>query len=312
MMFRPYISRELPGWGKLYLIFIGDYRRIWLWKNAPVKTIRGKLHGYLMELNLAHWSDRAVFFLGRWYSLDIQLLMSDLIRPTDTVIDIGANHGMFALTAAQLVGDKGKVICFEPNPKCLAVLDKAIATNGIKNIAVNRCGLSDQKGELTLSVPFINSGEGTFGKPAYDGGSTYQVQVDVKIGDDLLRHEKPALIKIDVEGFEYKVISGLVETIKKHHPVFVTEVVAQHLEACNTSVEELTDLMKGFGYTGFKLGLKKHGSRYDWELTDFNSQESPFDAVWLHAEVLKNYKAILQEHGVPLSFLDKSQPLENN
>ena len=60
--------------------------------------------------------------------------MNALIRPGDTVIDVGANRGMFALNASYLVGKNGRVICFEPNPNCLKVLRYEIESNDIDNI----------------------------------------------------------------------------------------------------------------------------------------------------------------------------------
>src|SRR4051812_38148301 len=104
LMVRPYVVRELPGWGKIYA-FVGDYRRDWLWSAAPIMTIRGKLHGHVMHLDLSKWSDRSAYFLGRWYDLAMQLLMSDLIKRGDVVLDVGANRGMFALAASHLLGD---------------------------------------------------------------------------------------------------------------------------------------------------------------------------------------------------------------
>src|SRR5262245_49548095 len=120
---RPYVRRELPGWGRVYAAMVGGYRRDWLWAAAKVRTIRGKRHGYAMRLDLSKWADRSAFFLGRWYDLNTQLLMSALLRPGDTVVDVGANRGMFALAASRLVGETGRVVCFEPNPNCFQILD---------------------------------------------------------------------------------------------------------------------------------------------------------------------------------------------
>src|SRR5262245_43203816 len=212
---RPYVIRELFGWGKAYAAFAGDYRRDWLWRNAPIKTIRGKLHGQIMHLDLSKWSDRSAYFLGRWYELGIQLLVSDVLKTGETVVDVGANRGMFAIIASRLVGDGGRILCFEPNPNCLKRLDQEVEANGISNIFVHRFALGDREENLVLSVPTVNSGEGTFGRSAYHLDATYQIRAQVKKGDQLLVHEKPSLIKVDVEGFECKVVGGLAQTITK-------------------------------------------------------------------------------------------------
>jgi FkbM family methyltransferase len=290
---RPYVVRELRGWGKVYA-FVGDYRRDWLWAKAPVKAMHEKLHGRLMHLDLSKWSDRSAYFLGRWYDLATQLLISDLIKPGDSVVDIGANRGMFAFVAAHLVGASGKVICFEPNPQCLRILDQEIAANQIVNVVLHRFGLGDRDEEMTLSVPVFNLGEGTFGKAAYGESSTYQVRSLVKTGDQVLADEKPALIKIDVEGFECKAIAGLARTISQYHPIILTEVVSRHLAACGSSVAELVGLMEGFGYRGFGLGLGKDGARYTWRLMRFEGQSHAPDVVWFHPTALRRHAAILK------------------
>jgi FkbM family methyltransferase len=283
---RPYVIRELPGWGKLHALAI-DYRRDWLWAGASSKTIRGKLHGYIMHLDLSKWSDRSTYFLGRWYDLQTQLLISDLIEPGDTVVDVGANRGNFALIASRLAGNSGRVICFEPNPNCLEVLDLEIASNQIANISINRVGLGDRDEVLTLSVPAFNSGEGSFGLSPYREDMTYQIRAHVKRGDQLLADERPSLMKIDVEGFECNVIAGLAETINRYHPIILTEVAPEHLTHCGASVAKLVALMEGLAYKGFKISLRKEYRHYYWQLTPLKAQNSAFDAVWLHSESIR-------------------------
>ena len=109
--------------------------------------------------------------------------------------------------------------------------------------------------------------------------------VPVRRGDDVIANENPSLIKIDVEGFETKVILGLFKTIERCSPVVITEVDAGLLEEARSSVEELKNAMESFGYKGFKLALKKIGLRYDWCLAEFDPRKGAFDAVWLNAGV---------------------------
>jgi FkbM family methyltransferase len=293
LVVRPYIFHELPGWGKIYSLFVGDFRRNWFWANGPVKVIRGKLNGYVMHLDLSQWADRVAYFLGRWVELEIQLFMASQLREGDTVIDVGANRGMFALYASRLVGPKGKVVCFEPNPNCWRVLDHEIATNRISNIVVHRCGLADQAGELTLSVPLINSGEGTFGPLAHESDAAYTVQAEIRRGDDLLRDETPVLIKIDVEGFEPKVVAGLAQTLERCHPLVMTEVISRHLARCGSTASELLALMEQLDYRGFRLGLKKRNGKYEWRLGEFDPGTSGFDVVWVHASALARFAPFL-------------------
>lgn len=282
LIVRPYVMREFLGWGKVYAALVGDYKRDWLWIGGPIKTIRGKLHGYIMHLDLSKWSDRSTYFLGRWSDLEMQLFVNDLIKQGDTVVDVGANRGGLSLLASRLVGDAGKVICFEPNPSCLKILDQEIASNQIKNILINRVGLGEREEELALTVPRFNSGEGTFGRSAYGEEETFQVKVKIKKGDDFLTGQHPLLIKIDVEGFECNVIAGLTNTINGHHPIIVTEIVPQHLAACGFSVADLVGLMRRNGYEGYKLGLRKKSGRYAWEVSCFDMEGGNCDAVWIH------------------------------
>jgi precorrin-6B methylase 2 len=72
-----------------------------------------------MELDLAAWSERSAYFLGRFYDLNLQMLMIQILKPGDRFVDIGANIGMLSILAARLVGPSGRVESFEPNPhKC--------------------------------------------------------------------------------------------------------------------------------------------------------------------------------------------------
>jgi FkbM family methyltransferase len=295
LIIRPYVVREFLGWGKIYAL-VGDYRRDWLWNAGPLKIARGKLHGYIMHLDLAKWSDRSTFFLGRWNNLEMQLLMRDLIKSGDTIVDIGANRGMFALVASSLLSDAGKVICFEPNPNCLKVLDHEIVSNQIKNISIYRVGLGEREEELTLSVPLFNSGEGTFGSSAYSNEITYQVKANIVRGDELLVDERPMLIKIDVEGFECSVIAGLANTIKRHHPVIITEIVPRQLTACGFSLGDLVRQMRHLGYEGHRLCLRKEHRRHTWGLIRFSMEDRDYDAVWIHSASNSDRIAVLNKH----------------
>jgi FkbM family methyltransferase len=242
-----------------------------------------------MHLNLAEWSDRSTYFLERWYDLETQLLMKAFIRAGDTVIDVGANRGMFALTASHLVGKNGQIICFEPNQNCLKTLRYEIESNQIDNIVVHQLALGSRDEEMTLSVPKYNSGQGTLANDFYARNATYPVRVQIRTGDDILKGKRPSFIKIDVEGFESSVLSGLSNTIRQHRPIIVTEISPGLLVASGSSFEKLATIMSDLNYRGYRIGSKKRKGQYDLYLSHLDDDGRFCDAVWLHSTAHKEH-----------------------
>ncbi len=292
----PYVRRELPGWGHLLNIAgAGGAKDDHRWVSAPAKTIKGKGHGYWMRLNLSNWSDRASYFLGRYYQIGIQLLLQDALRPGDRAIDVGANVGMVTLCAAALVTDTGKVESFEPNPECVADMKANLAMNGIEHVNVHNVGLSDTTGNMTLTLasssedPSQHSGAGTLAPIDASGGhrAFKSFEVPVLVGDDVIMQDtKPVnLIKIDVEGFEFHVLQGLTRTLETWHPLVVTEFLERHLLRAGTTKAEILDFMTGLGYEPFGVSVHRHFLEHRLHLIPFEkeAESSGFDDVlWLH------------------------------
>lgn len=281
---RPYISRELPGWGRVYGSLVGDFRADARWRGTGQRWMRGKLHGYDMLLDLGNWSNRSTFFLGRFYDLPTQLVLAAILREGDTFVDIGANEGMVSLLAARLVGRAGKVIAFEPNPRPRSVFQAAIDRNRIGNVDLRPVGLSDAASVLRLTVPKVNSGEGSFGRPDYDPASVDLVECRVDRGDAELRDALPRLLKIDVEGFELHALKGLEQTIARCHPAVVMEMVSRHLANAGSSISDVVSFMTERGYTAQSTGLEKRHGRQSLRLgeADFSGTVHG-DFLWTHA-----------------------------
>jgi FkbM family methyltransferase len=257
MLLRPYIRRELPGWGAIYNWLIGASERDTWWEKQPHRHIVGKLHGYQMSLRISGWSNRATYFLGRFYDLPTQLLLQEVLEPGDTMLDIGANEGMITLLAAKLVGGTGKVIAFEPNPVPLEILRDNISINKIKHVEIHGVGLSDAPGTLSLFVPEVNSGQGTF--TDLHGLDGHTVDCEVVVADEIVGGIPVTVVKIDVEGFEMRVLYGLMRMIHISRPVIVIEMVADHLMRDNVSPSDIVEFLTKQGYVGKRLGIARKG-----------------------------------------------------
>ena len=278
MLARPYIMAELPAWGRVYELAVGGYQKNDLWKDAGVYTVTDKRTGFQLSLDLSNWADRSTFFLGCWYDLAAQLFLEKYISEGDTVVDVGANRGMFSLCASGLVGKTGKVFAFEPNPEAMLVFQQQLSKNQIVNVSARNIGLGCEPGTLTLHVPAINSGEASFGNPGYADQKITEVPVDR--GDNQLGGEHVRLIKLDVEGFEVQALQGMEQTIRRCQPILLTEVVRGHLVRCGETPEHLYEMLTSWGYKPKKIDVARSGLKHELKFTDLNLGEAIYDAVW--------------------------------
>ncbi len=290
LTFRPFIHQEVWGWGKIYELFVGDYKRNWFWQDAKQRIIKGKLNSFLMELDLSQWSDRSAFFLGRWYSLPIQKLLEQVLKQGDEVVDIGANVGMFSLAARNIVGSESRIYSFEPNPEPRKKLNRNIEINQIKNIKVYPVGLGEIEEQLTLYVPYINSGEGSlsrFSDHEYEAEKCYEVKVEIKVGDDLLQAAAPRLVKIDVEGAEVGVLNGISKLIDRCRPLIIAEYEPKHMSRFGYTFDDILAIAQSHSYKVFKLSLTKFSGHYHLSIIPIIEKaqvEQPCDFLLGHAE----------------------------
>jgi len=287
----PLTRAEVPGWGQLTRMFgIMEPLGSQSWQHAPTREIRGKTHGFLMQLDLRDWAERMTYFLGRYYELPQQLLFQKVLQRGDRVVDIGGNIGMITLVAARAVGSTGVVETFEPNPECLKRLRETIARNQIDWVQLHPYGASDQPGTLELTVFDGHSGVGTFAAiGADDPAATHRMLLELVRADDVLaRDPRPIkLIKLDVEGFETKALNGLLETLKRHRSMVVVETVEAHLRRAGSSSDELFGLMHGLGYRAYALSSKREGMRHGLALTPVvkpSDLGTATDLLWTHPE----------------------------
>lgn len=275
---RPYIKRELPGWGHIYRNLVGSFEKDHIWRGERERWVRGKLHGYEMSVRIDGWSNRQTFFLERFYDLPTQLLLMRALRPGDTFVDAGANEGMMTLLGSRLVGDRGQVISFEPNPKPGGILKRNLRRNAIANVELHDCGLGEEPGEMPLFVPDINTGEGSFTAPESDTAGEY-VTCPIRVGDEVIGSRDPRLIKIDVEGFEGHVLKGLRGTLERAKPVLCMEMVGRHLARDGQTPAGLCEWLGALGYEGRKLGL---ANRRELAMEAMPSEWADGDYVFVH------------------------------
>ena len=169
----------------------------------------------------------------------------------NVVVDVGASIGAATL---QYSNWADKVVSFEPCDSSRHVLLQNIQQNNIKNVYVESVGLSDIYCISNLQIIGGNESMNFITENA----SARTVPVRLISFDDWVVDKAVIydFIKVDVEGLEMKVLLGMVNTIKRHQPVFQIEMKDKWLKRNNTSSEEIWDFFNNRGYKCFSSPTK--------------------------------------------------------
>ena len=171
------------------------------------------------------------------------------IQEGDLFIDIGANIGFYAILASKFVGRSGRAICFEPSPREFRRLLKNVELNKVTNLLPYNIALSDYVGESKFVIAESHTGLNFLS----NNSQKNCVLVPVCTGDSLLQYlkkETKKIIKIDVEGAEYFVISGMKNLLKTQNiEVVIVEITPEFLARFGHTKDMVYELMTECGFT---------------------------------------------------------------
>ncbi len=175
-------------------------------------------HGLMLCLNQDAGVGALLLRFGEYYEGEVTLF-ERLVTPGMVVVEAGANIGAHTLPLAKLVGDKGRVLAFEPQRAVFQILNANLAMNAIGNVHAYHEGLGAQAG--SLRVPVMDYAEvNNVGGVALgaEGGDV----VAIKPLDDY-NLERLDFLKIDVEGMEIDVLKGADKSIAAFRPILYVE-----------------------------------------------------------------------------------------
>lgn len=150
------------------------------------------------------------------YEPEVEELVSALLKPGMTFVDVGANEGFFSSFAARIVGKSGHVVAVEPQRRLQWLLEANLRINHAESFTLVPAAIGHAPGEGTLHLaPVLNHGSSGFLKLSRFW--THSETVEVITAEQLFARaeiDKADVVKIDVEGFEDGVVNSLAPLCK--------------------------------------------------------------------------------------------------
>ena len=198
--------------------------------------------GIFKGIQLSVFPEFHLHLIYRNIEPDFQKILKKNISEGDTVLDVGANIGYVSVALSKLVGDKGKVFSFEAIPHTSSEFIENISLNNCSNITLIQKALSNENKKVTFRIP--DKGINHFMASMVwhkKEDNTINVEVDSIILDEDkdLKNLSPSFVKIDVEGSEGMVISGMKELISREKPIIYIECSDKGRETVWNTLKDL-------------------------------------------------------------------------
>lgn len=195
-------------------------------------------HGLRMRLDVSERIQRD--YLAGLHDRRELGLVRRLLRDGGDFVDVGAHIGLYAVTAALALRDRGRVLAFEPNPAARAQLEWNLDLNDCVNATVLAAAASSAPGTALLHIPDTpNPSFSTLGEAGFPEGEPVPVELTTIDAEVERLGLAPALVKIDAEHHELPVLRGMQRTLE-HEPAILVEVGPETAEPIRELLEAWT------------------------------------------------------------------------
>lgn len=213
-------------------------------------------YNFFMTANLRNPEHERTYFYGEHDERYETRHIRKLVRKGDTCWDIGANVGFYTCLFASLVGNKGKVIAFEPASVTMNYLLRNTKMNDFTNVTLVKKAVGNRKESRNLYCSSALLAEGTASLlPTAD--ATYSEMVEVDTIDSIC-HDLPVpdFVKIDVEGCQLEVLQGADVFLTINSPLIMAELKDPRVDI-KVAIEEYLTRHQYSIYEFGKASLKR-------------------------------------------------------
>jgi len=235
------------------------FLKIKYWKNLmPIKLFEQKMMLNIKEAPFFDFLEKNIFkqlALDNIRESEASKIMLDFIDPNDQILEIGANIGYYVLLESYILKRQGKIYAIEPDPKNFKLLKKNVEINELNNLVkLYNIAISDKKGKADFYISKNSNLHSLLIKK--NNSAKNKIVVDTITVDEFLINKPDVnFIRMDIEGYECKIISGLNSFLQKSGKLKLFIELHPHL----VKTEEITMLLQTLKENGF--GVYKAVSR---------------------------------------------------
>lgn len=224
----------------------------WGYRFRPPASVAKLRSGALIHVDSVDYLQLLIYYLGTFEPHCLRYVRR--CAPTGgTVVDVGANIGVYSLEGSLAVGPSGRVIALEAAPPHVDALRRNLQLNAMGNVSVVEVAVGEVPGEATLG---LRKGANLGMFTVAPGGGEEAYRVEVRRLDDVLQDlgvRDVDLIKMDIEGSEFRALRGASRTLAQCKPTLLVELNDDALERCGSSTGEVKRLLREAGYRGWLL-----------------------------------------------------------
>ena len=259
-------TASAPAWVRIAAPIVsrlpaGRYRAIKHLCRRPraafLMRLPAELGGYSFLCDLRDTISRDVCFTGRYEPQETAIVRS-ILKSGMTFVDVGANWGYFTMLAASLVGQSGRVLSLEPDPRLFPILKENVARGELDQVTVLQLAAANEAG--TLSLAGYDENEENFGLSKLASGNAEKgpiFQVNADSLDRILKSRQLAsidLMKMDIEGAEGFAIAGLKRSLSERRiRRLLLELHPAELAGHGSSAAEVIGTLRDAGYCGWTI-----------------------------------------------------------
>ena len=207
---------------------------------SPLFTVQldgYRLRFYPTNVSFNLWINPA----SRFHGLE---LFKDYCQAGDVSVDVGANVGEVSITLSQRAGAEGQVYSFEPNPRIYRYLLGNLTLNGCRNVTATNAAVGASPGTLRMS-----DGKHDDMNRVLDDGA---IEVPSTTVDTAVPARAIALLKVDVEGTELRVLEGARQTLTRTACVNC-ELSEEHYRRYGYGMADLIAFLRSAGFQTYVI-----------------------------------------------------------